>query len=146
MLSNLSNQPLLFTDFELVLSQDEQGDMVAAINSFRAAVKFAPGNSASWANLATALRDKHNPTVKSDDTEAAECEERAQILERGDHKGSNSDDIVEAAGNSKLVLVNKLMQWRDAKTYCQKLGKDGHLAIIHDSQTQAEVGDSSVFK
>jgi hypothetical protein len=62
------------------IEYDEQGDMEAAVASFRAATRFQPDKVEHWRNLATALRD--GDQSESFAQEAAACDlEAASALE-----------------------------------------------------------------
>jgi hypothetical protein len=66
---------------EEAIVRERRGDMAGAIDSFRAATRSRPDAPAAWSNLATALRDKANPSrdIATHD-EAVRCEARAAEL------------------------------------------------------------------
>ena len=125
---------------EHAITMDGQGDMVAAIASFRAAVKFAPTSAEAWSNLGLSLRDEGNPTLDDDEEEAARCVAKSEALDApgGGGGGGNGGaqlpraPLVASDTSGDFRFYNELLSWTDAREYCKDMG--GQLATLDDAR------------
>jgi hypothetical protein len=104
---------------------DEEGDMEAAVFSFRAAAKFQPQDPEVWSNLAVALRDVEEGLLKEGvrseelQKEIKEHEEKAALLEAAidmEHEASqNNQEEGEAADGD----IGKVDVWLDSSNFAE---------------------------
>jgi hypothetical protein len=113
---------------------DEEGDMGAALASFRAAVKFDPQSEAAWSNLAIALQDEANPDAAKDAEEAKAAEQQAVAVTK--KKGKPLAPLTKSASNTQgtLHFYNLLKTWDEAEEFCRTRG--GALATLKTPSQQ----------
>jgi hypothetical protein len=117
---------------------DEQGDMGAALASFRAAVKFDPESEEAWGNLAIALEDDANPNAAKDAEEAKVALKKAAAIKKRARKNKGKLIApIEMTGSDiqgTLHFYNLLKTWEEADVFCHARG--GALATIKTQAAQ----------
>jgi len=150
---NLNNPDADHTEY--AIQMDGQGDMVAAIKSFRAAAKFAPNSAEAWSNLGLALQDPGNPTADDDDEEARAAVAKSEALDASGGGGGGGGGGGAAAQLPKAPKVasdttgefrfyNEMLSWEDAREYCKDMG--GTLATLGDQQKSMVAADKCKSK